>query len=225
VSVHGEAFSPFSQLCEAVGTGEALVALRADPAGEGLPRGPRRGTVASWPGTSRPGPTPSSSRAPTRAAAHLRPRLPRFRSALRGEGRRRLQARCPGRRLHAHLRRIGDRLELLERRARTVSTPSTRRARNVDLTEAKRRVGERLFLKGTSTRGNGAPRNAGGGARRRRPPHRDRRAGRRLRSLHRLLGAPGGAPGNVRQLRAAALAPGLRPRQLPAGRPPSRAGG
>jgi len=31
VSVHGEVFSPFSQLCEAIGLEEALVALRADP--------------------------------------------------------------------------------------------------------------------------------------------------------------------------------------------------
>ncbi len=128
------------------------------------------------------------------------------------------KARCPGTPVYTHTcGRIGDRLELLEETGTDgIDTLDPPPLGDVDLAEAKERVGGRLFLKGNvdpvATVLLGTP---GRRARGRPPAHRDRRAGRRLRALDRLLGAPGraarerdGAPRRRRRGRLTATPPG-----------------
>jgi len=211
VSVHGEAFSPFSQLCEAVGTGEALVALRADPGRvKACLEALVAGTVALMAGHVAAGADAvlvSSAYAgggliSTRDyGAFVLPYEAKVVAAFK--------ARCPGTPVYTHTcGRIGDRLDLLEETGTDgIDTLDPPPLGNVDLAEAKRRVGERLFLKGNvdpvATVLLGTPEAV------------LEDAARRV-----AIGGPGGGyilstacsvppgapPGNVRQLVAAALA-------------------
>jgi hypothetical protein len=151
-SVHGEAFSPFSQLCEAIGVEETLVALADDPGRvraclEAL----CQGTVELMAGHAAAGADAvllSSAYAgggliSTRHYRELV--LPVEARVVSG-----FKARCPGTPVYTHTcGRIGDRLELLEQTGTDgVDTLDPPPLGDVDLAEAKERVGSRLFLKG-----------------------------------------------------------------------------
>jgi hypothetical protein len=209
VSVHGEAFSPFSQLCEAVGVDATMLALRAEPERvraclEAL----CDGTVALLAGHAAAGADAvliSSAYAGGGliSTRHYREFVLPFEVRVVAG----FKARCPGTPVYTHTcGRLGDRLELLEETGTDgIDTLDPPPLGDVDLAEAKRRVGGRLFLKGNvdpvATVLRGTPDEVRGDA------------ARRIR-----IGAPGGGyilstacsvppgapPENVMQLRAAA---------------------
>jgi hypothetical protein len=151
-SVHGEVFSPFSQLCEAVGPDEAFVALRADPGRvraclEGL----CDGTAALMAGHAAAGADAvlvSSAWAGGGliSTRHYREFVQPFETRVIAS----FKARCPGTPVYTHTcGAIGDRLELLAATGTDgIDTLDPPPLGDVDLAEAKRRVGGRLFLKG-----------------------------------------------------------------------------
>ena len=212
VSVHGEVFSPFSQLCEAVGVDEALMALKTDPGrvkacleralrGDGRADGrPRRRRGRRRPRLERlrgrrahldPRSTASSSCPSRRASCPAsRPAVPALPSTPTPAGRSAIGWSCS------------------RRRARTASTRSTRR-RSATWTWRRRSGGS---ADGSSSR---ATWTRSGRCCSARPDAVRADAARRI-----AIGAPGGGyvlstacsvppgapPDNVQQLRAAAEA-------------------
>ena len=151
-SVHGEVFSPFSQLCEAVGTGEALVALRADPGRvKACLEALVAGTVALMAGHVATGADAVLVSSAYAGGGLISARdyrafvLPYEAKVVAA-----FKARCPGTPVYTHTcGRIGDRLELLEETGTDgIDTLDPPPLGSVELAEAKRRVGARLFLKG-----------------------------------------------------------------------------
>ena len=152
VSLHGEVFSPFSQLCEAVGVEETLVALRSDPGRvKACLEALCAGTVDLAAGHVAAGADAvlvSSAYAGSGliSTRHYREFvLPVEARVVSG-----FKARCPGTPVYTHTcGRIGDRLELLEETGTDgIDTLDPPPLGDVDLAEAKERVGGRLFLKG-----------------------------------------------------------------------------
>jgi uroporphyrinogen-III decarboxylase len=152
VSVHGEVFSPFSQLCEAVGVDEALVALKDDPSRvKSCLDALCAGTVELMTGCVAAGADAVLISSAYAGGAILSPRqyrefvLPFEARVVSG-----FKARCPGTPVYTHTcGAIGDRLELLEETGTAgIDTLDPPPLGDVDLAEAKRRVGDRLFLKG-----------------------------------------------------------------------------
>jgi len=211
VSVHGEVFSPFSQLCEAVGADEALMALKTDP---GRVRSCLdalcAGTVELMSGHVAAGVDAVLVSSAYAGGSLLSPRqyrefvLPFEARVVSG-----FKARCPGTPVYTHTcGAIGDRLELLEETGTDgIDTLDPPPLGDVDLAEAKRGVGARLFLKGNVDPVGTVLLGSPEGVR--------RDAARRI-----AIGAPGGGyvlstacsvppgapPDNVLQLRAAAEA-------------------
>ncbi len=151
-SVHGEVFSPFSQLCEAVGTDEAMMALRADPARvraclEAL----CDGTVALMAGHVAAGADAvlvSSAYAGGGliSTRHYREFVLPCESRVIAA----FKVRCPRTPVYTHTCGVlGDRLELLaETGTDGIDTLDPPPLGDVELADAKARVGGRLFLKG-----------------------------------------------------------------------------
>jgi uroporphyrinogen decarboxylase len=151
-SVHGEVFSPFSQLCEAVGLEDALVALR------GLPDLVKAALTARCDATVElmAGHVAAGADAVLVSSAyagagfistrHYREFVLPFEARVI-EG---FKARCPGTPVYTHTcGAIGDRLELLaETGTDGIDTLDPPPLGDVLLADAKRRVGDRLFLKG-----------------------------------------------------------------------------
>ena len=152
MSLHGEVFSPFSQLCEAVGVDEALVALRTDAGRvKACLDALCPGTVALMAGHVAAGADAvivSSAYAGGGliSTRHYREFVLPFEARVIAS----FKARCPGTPVYTHTcGRLGDRLELLEETGTDgIDTLDPPPLGDVDLAEAKRRVGSRLFLKG-----------------------------------------------------------------------------
>jgi uroporphyrinogen-III decarboxylase len=208
-SVHGEVFSPVSQLCEAVGVDEALMALKTDPGRvKACLDALCAGTIELMAGHVAAGADAVLVSSAYAGRGLLSPRqyrefvLPCEARVVSG-----FKARCPGTPVYTHTcGAIGDRLELvLETGTDGIDTLDPPPLGDVDLAEAKRRVGGRVFLKGNvdpvGTVLLGSP------------------EGVRADAARRIaIGAPGGGyilstacsvppaapPDNVRQLRAAA---------------------
>jgi hypothetical protein len=152
VSVHAEVFSPFSQLCEAVGVDEALLALREAPGRV------KACLEALCPGTVdlMAGHVSAGADAVLVSSAYAGGGLISTRHygefVLPFEARivSAFKARCPGTPVYTHTcGPIADRLELIgETGTDGIDTLDPPPLGDVDLAEAKRRVGDRLFLKG-----------------------------------------------------------------------------
>ena len=208
VSVHGEVFSPLSQLCEAIGLEECLVALRAEP--ERLRDALAslcEGTVELMAGQVAAGADAvlvSSAYAGRGliSTRHYREFVLPFESAILSAFKR----RCPGTPAYTHTcGAIGDRLELLaETGTDGIDTLDPPPLGDVDLAEAKARVGGRLFLKGNvdpvGTVLRGSPADVLADARRR-VAIGGRGGGYVLSTACSV--PPAAPPENVRQLRAA----------------------
>jgi hypothetical protein len=152
VSLHGEAFSPFSQLCEAVGVDEAMLALRADPGRvKACLEALCDGTVELMAGHVAAGADAVLVSSAYAGGGLISTRdyrefvLPFEARVIAG-----LKARCRGTPVYTHTcGRLGDRLELLEETGTDgIDTLDPPPLGDVDLVDAKRRVGGRLFLKG-----------------------------------------------------------------------------
>jgi Uroporphyrinogen decarboxylase (URO-D) len=152
VSVHGEVFSPFSQLCEAVGADEALLALRTDPGRvKACLEALCTGTVELMAGHVAAGADAVLVSSAYAGGGLISTRhyrefvLPVEASIVSG-----FKARCPATPVYTHTcGAIGDRLELLEETGTDgIDTLDPPPLGDVDLAEAKQRVGARLFLKG-----------------------------------------------------------------------------
>jgi uroporphyrinogen decarboxylase len=152
LSVHGEVFSPFSQLCEAVGPGDALAALRTDPGRvKACLEALCRGTVELMAGHVAAGADAvlvSSAYAGGGliSTGHYREFVLPFEARVVSA----FKARCPETPVYTHTcGRLGDRLELLQDTGTGgIDTLDPPPLGDVDLADAKRRVGGRLFLKG-----------------------------------------------------------------------------
>jgi uroporphyrinogen decarboxylase len=151
-SVHGEVFSPFSQLCEAVGPDEALLALRADPGRvKACLEALCEGTVELMAGHVAAGADAvlvSSAYAGGGliSTRHYREFVLPFEARIVSG----FKARCPGTPVYTHTcGRLGDRLELVaETGTDGIDTLDPPPLGDVELADAKRRVGGWLFLKG-----------------------------------------------------------------------------
>ena len=146
-SVHGEVFSPFSQLCEAVGLEEALVALRTDAARVAAVLAARcEATVELMAGLVAAGADAvlvSSAYAGAGFISHEP--LPHVRPPVRGAGGRQVQVALPRHAgLHAHLRR--DR-----RPARADGGDGHRRHRHARPAAARRRATSRTRRPASAT--------------------------------------------------------------------------
>ncbi len=152
VSVHGEVFSPFSQLIELLGVTEVMFALRAD---EGKVTACLdalcRGTELLMDGHARAGADAVLISSAYAGGGFISPGDYR-RFVLPFEQRiiTTFAAAHPGVPVYTHTcGRLADRLELLaETGTRGIDTLDPPPLGNVDLADAKRRVGSRLFLKG-----------------------------------------------------------------------------
>jgi len=152
VSVHGEVFSPFSQLVELVGVSEAMLALRRD-AGKvtACLEALGRGTVELMDGHARTGADAVLISSAYAGGGFISPRdyrrfvLPAERSVIVG-----FRDAHPDVPVYTHTcGLLGDRLELLEETGTGgIDTLDPPPLGDVDLADAKRRVGSRLFLKG-----------------------------------------------------------------------------
>jgi hypothetical protein len=152
VSVHGEAFSPFSQLCEAVGPDEAMLALRAEPDRvKACLEALVPGTVALLAGHVAAGADAVLLSSAWAGGGLISTRhyrefvLPVEARVIAG-----FKARCPGTPVYTHTcGKLGDRLELVaETGTDGIDTLDPPPLGDVELADAKRRVGGRLFLKG-----------------------------------------------------------------------------
>jgi uroporphyrinogen-III decarboxylase len=152
VSVHGEVFSPFSQLCEAVGLEDALVALRSDAARVIAFLAARcDATVELMAGHVAAGAdavlvSSAYAGAGFISARHYREFVLPFEARVIAG----FKARCPSTPVYTHTcGAIGDRLELLaETGTDGIDTLDPPPLGDVRLADAKARVGARLFLKG-----------------------------------------------------------------------------
>jgi hypothetical protein len=152
VSVHGEVFSPFSQLCEAIGLEECLVALHAEPDRLREALGSLcAGTVELMAGHVAAGAdavliSSAYTGGGLISSGHYRDFVLPCEAAVIAA----FRSRCPGTPVYTHTcGAIGDRLELLaETGTDGIDTLDPPPLGNVELAEAKRRVGGRLFLKG-----------------------------------------------------------------------------
>lgn len=152
VSVHGEVFSPFSQLVELVGVGELMLALRRD-AGKvaACLDALERGTVELMDRHTRTGADAVLISSAYAGGGFISPRdyrrfvLPAERSVIAA-----FRDAHPDVPVYTHTcGLLGDRLELLEETGTGgIDTLDPPPLGDVDLADAKRRVGQRLFLKG-----------------------------------------------------------------------------
>jgi uroporphyrinogen-III decarboxylase len=152
VSVHGEVFSPFSQLLELLGYEQALLALMDDPQKvHACLAALTEGTAELMRGHARAG-ADAVLVSSAFAGAGLISRehyqefvLPYERGAIRT-----FRQAFPGVPVYTHTcGAIGDRLELLEETGtQGIDTLDPPPLGNVELADAKRRIGERLFIKG-----------------------------------------------------------------------------
>jgi hypothetical protein len=151
-SLHGEVFSPFSQLCEAVGPDEALVALRSDAGRvKACLEALCEGTVALMAGHVAAGADAVLVSSAWAGGGLISTRhYQEFAQPFEAEVVASFKARCPGTPVYTHTcGAIGDRLELLaDTGTDGIDTLDPPPLGDVDLAEAKRRVGGRLFLKG-----------------------------------------------------------------------------
>ena len=152
VSVHGEVFSPFSQLMELVGCTEGMLALMDDPRKvmACLAR-LQAGTIALARGQFNAGADAVLISSAYAGGGFISRRhyehfvLP-FEHAIVGA----LAAEFPGRPVYTHTcGAIGDRLDLMERTGtRGIDTLDPPPLGTVDLADAKSRLGNRVFIKG-----------------------------------------------------------------------------
>jgi uroporphyrinogen-III decarboxylase len=152
VSVHGEVFSPFSQLVEWVGVHEAMLALRRD-AGKvtACLSALQPGTVALMVMQARAGADAVLISSAYAGGGFISPRdyrrfvLPAEQAVIAG-----FTAACPDVPVYTHTcGALGDRLELLvETGTAGIDTLDPPPLGDVDLADAKARVGSRIFLKG-----------------------------------------------------------------------------
>jgi len=152
ISVHGEVFSPFSQLIELVGVSEAMFALRRD-AGKVIAclEALSRGTVELMNSHARTGADAVLISSAFAGGGFISPGdyrrfvLPAERSVITA-----FKRAHPDVPVYTHTcGLLGDRLELLEETGTGgIDTLDPPPLGNVDLADAKRRVGRRLFLKG-----------------------------------------------------------------------------
>ncbi len=152
ISVHGEVFSPFSQLVELAGVTDVLLALRTD---EGRVMACLdalcRGTEDLMNGHARAGVDAVLISSAYAGGGFISP-VDYRRFVLPFEQRiiRTFTAAHPDIPVYTHTcGRLADRLELLEETGtRGIDTLDPPPIGNVDLADAKRRVGSRMFLKG-----------------------------------------------------------------------------
>jgi uroporphyrinogen-III decarboxylase len=152
LSVHGEVFSPLSQLMELIGPMEAALALALDPSRVESTLGRLvDGTVRLAAGHVAAGADAVLISSAYAGGGFISPRhyerfvLP-FEAALIAEFRR----QCPGVPIYTHTcGAIGDRLELMERTGTDgIDTLDPPPLGNVDLADARRRLSDRVFIKG-----------------------------------------------------------------------------
>ena len=152
VSVHGEVFSPFSQWLELLDHADALMALVEDP-GQVAACLARlaEGAAPLGRGQAAAGVDASSSRRPLPGRLHLAAAVPQ-RSSSRSNGRswRASSGAYPDLPVYTHTcGAIGDRLDLMEETGTDgIDTLDPPPLGTVDLADAKRRLGQRLFIKG-----------------------------------------------------------------------------
>ncbi|MCX6546376.1 MAG: hypothetical protein NTV05_18445 [Acidobacteria bacterium] len=152
VSVHGEVFSPFSQLAELVGVTELMLALRRD-AGKvtACLDALGRGTIRLMDRHATAGADAVLISSAYAGGGFISPRDYR-RFVLPAEGTiiSAFREAHPDVPVYTHTcGQLGDRLELLEETGtRGIDTLDPPPIGDVDLADAKRRVGHRLFLKG-----------------------------------------------------------------------------
>ena len=152
VSLHGEVFSPFSQLMELVGCADALSAMMTSPrkVHACLAR-LVEGAIALGCGHLEAGADAVLISSAFAGAGFLSPAhyrefvLPSERAVIAG-----VRRRLPGRPVYTHTcGAIGDRLELMEETGTGgIDTLDPPPLGTVDLADAKRRLGSRLFIKG-----------------------------------------------------------------------------
>jgi hypothetical protein len=151
VSVHGEIFSPFSQFLELLGCTPALVALLQDPGkSKACLEALARGAIALGCGLALHGVDAILISSAFAGAGFISPQhygdfvLPYERRVIQG-----IRARhdLP---IYTHTcGRIADRLELLaETGTNGIDTLDPPPLGNVDLADAKKRIGKKLFIKG-----------------------------------------------------------------------------
>ena len=151
VSVHGEIFSPFTQFFELLGYADALLALVDDPEkSKACLQALARGAIASGCGQAAHGADAILISSAFAGAGFISPRhyrefvLPCERMVIQG-----IKAvhAVP---VYTHTcGRIGDRLELMaETGTDGIDTLDPPPLGDVDLADAKRRIGTRLFIKG-----------------------------------------------------------------------------
>ncbi len=152
VSVHGEVFSPFTQLVEVLGVSEAMLALRRDPGKVGACLDALcPGTEALMDGHARAGADAVLISSAYAGGGFISPRdyrqfvLPCEQRVIRT-----FRAAHPDVPVYTHTcGHLGDRLELLEETGtQGIDTLDPPPLGDVDLADAKARVGGRLFLKG-----------------------------------------------------------------------------
>lgn len=151
ISVHGEIFSPFTQFLELVGYTSALMALVDDPVKtKACLEALVRGAVALARGQAEHGVEAVLISSAFAGAGFISPRhyaefvLPYERMVIEG-----IKADC-GLPVYTHTcGRIGDRLELIAATGTDgIDTLDPPPLGDVDLADAKRRIGGRLFIKG-----------------------------------------------------------------------------
>jgi len=151
ISIHGEIFSPFTQFFDLLGCHGALVALMDDPEkSKACLDALARGAIALGRGLAAHGVDAILISSAYAGAGFISPQhyrdfvLPCERQVIQG-----IKAACdlP---LYTHTcGRIGDRLELLaETGTDGIDTLDPPPLGNVELADAKRRIGNRLFIKG-----------------------------------------------------------------------------
>lgn len=152
VSVHGEVFSPFSQFVEMLDVNEAMLALRRDPGkARACLEALCRGTEALMDGHARAGADAILISSAYAGGGFISPRdyrqfvLPCEQRIIRT-----FKAAHPDVPVYTHTcGYLGDRLELLEETGtQGIDTLDPPPLGDVDLADAKARVGGRLFLKG-----------------------------------------------------------------------------
>lgn len=151
ISIHGEIFSPFSQLLEILGYEAGFLAMRKEPAKfKACLEALTRGTIAYGLGLAAHGVEAILISSALAGGHFISPQhyrefvLPYEKMVIEG-----IKAKydLP---IYTHIcGKIGDRLELIaETGTNGIDTLDPPPLGNVDLAEAKKRVGKRLFLKG-----------------------------------------------------------------------------